>query len=329
MSFFSPRTLARRLSLLTLSLLSLSALADPAFPNKPVKLIVPFAAGGSTDLVARVVADRMRQELGQAVVVDNRSGAGGMMGTEAVAMSAPDGYTIGMATVSTMTVNPIFYDKAAATNRQLRPLINLVSMPVVFSVHPSMPVKDFAGFIAELKRRPGAYSTAVPGVGSLGHLLVESFSDTLGVKVINVPYRGMGPALNDALAGTIQFIPDQLPSALPHIKAGKLLPVVVASDKRLPELPQVPTLKELGHADLNDLGNSWFGLVIPAKTPPAIAERLRVAALKAVQSPEATARLQQMGASVVGSDSGTFQALIDTQLKRNRGIVQRANIKVE
>ena len=329
MSFFSPRTLARRLSLLTLGLLSLSALADQAFPNKPIKLIVPFAAGGSTDLVARLVAERMHQELGQAVVVDNRGGAGGIMGTEAVAMAAPDGYTIGMATASTMTVNPLFYDKAAATNRQLRPLVNLLSIPVVFSVHPSLPARDFAGFIAELKRKPGVYSTAVPGVGSLGHLLVESFNDTLGVKVVNVPYRGMGPALNDALAGTLQFIPDQLPSALPHIKAGKLLPVAVASDKRLAELPQVPTLKELGHADLNDLGNSWFGLMIPAKTPPAIAERLRAAALKAVQSPQAAARLQQMGASVVGGDSSSFQALIDTQLKRNRAIVRRANIKLD
>ncbi len=329
MSFFSPRTLARRLSLLALGLLSLSALADPAFPNKPIKLIVPFAAGGSTDLVARLVAERMHQELGQAVVVDNRGGAGGMMGTEAVALAAPDGYTVGMATVSTLTVNPLFYDKAAATNRELLPLANLVSMPTVYSVHPSLPAKDFAGLVAELRRKPGGYSAGVPGVGSIGHLMLEAFNDQLGVKVVNVPYRGMGAALSDALAGNIQLLPDQLPSALPLIKAGKLLPVAVAAPRRLPELPQLPTLKELGYAELNDLGITWFGLVVPAKTPPAIAERLRAAALKAVQSPQAAARLQQMGASVVGGDPSSFQALIDTQLKRNRAIVQKANIKVE
>lgn len=328
MSFF-PRPLTRRLSLLALALLSLPALAEPAFPSKPIKLIVPFAAGGSTDLVARVVADGLRQELGQAVVVDNRGGAGGMMGTEAVAMAAPDGYTIGMATASTLTVNPIFYDKAAATNRQLLPLVNLVSVPAVYSVHPTVPAKDFAGFVAELKRKPGGYSAGVPGVGSLGHLLLEAFNDQLDVKLVNVPYRGMGAALNDALAGTIQFIPDQLPSSLPHIKAGKLVPLAVAASKRLPELPQVPTLKELGHAELNDQGQSWFGLVVPAKTPPAVVERLRAAALKAMQSPETQARLQQMGASVVGGSEDAFQALIDTQLRRNRAIVQKANIKVE
>lgn len=328
MSFF-PRPLTRRLSLLALALLSLPALAEPAFPSKPIKLIVPFAAGGSTDLVARVVADGLRQELGQAVVVDNRGGAGGMMGTEAVAMAAPDGYTIGMATASTMTVNPIFYDKAAATNRQLLPLVNLVSVPAVYSVHPTVPAKDFAGFVAELKRKPGGYSAGVPGVGSLGHLLLEAFNDQLGVKLVNVPYRGMGAALNDALAGTIQFIPDQLPSSLPHIKAGKLVPLAVAASKRLPELPQVPTLKELGHAELNDQGQSWFGLVVPAKTPPAVADRLRAAALKAVQSPETQTRLQQMGASVVGTDAAGFQALIEAQLRRNRAIVQKADIKVE
>ncbi len=328
MSFLS-RPLTRRLSLLALGLLSLPALAQPDFPNKPIKLIVPFAAGGSTDLVARVVADRMRQELAQAVVVDNRSGAGGVLGTEAVAMAAADGYTIGMATASTMTVNPLFYDKAAAVNARLLPLVNLVNIPVVFSVHPSMPAKDFAGLISEFKRKPGGYSAAVSGVGSVGHLTLEAFNDTLGVKVTNVPYRGMGLALTDALSGTIQFIPDQLPSALPHIKAGKLVPVAVAANERLPELPQVPTLKELGHADLNDLGITWFGLVVPAKTPPAVAERLRAAALKAVQSPEAVARLQQMGASVAAGDTGSFQALIDKQLQRNRAIVQKANIKLD
>lgn len=331
MSYTCP-SLPRRLSLLALGLLALPALpalAQSDFPNKPVKLIVPFAAGGSTDLVARVLAEGLRKTLGQPVVVDNRAGAGGMLGTEAVGLAAPDGYTIGMATVSTMTVNPALYPKAEAINSKLLPLANLVSMPSVYMVHPGMGVKDFAGFVAALKAKPGQYSAAVPGVGSLGQLMVESFNDTLGVKLPHVPYRGSGPALNDALAGVVQVMPDQLPSALPHIKAGKLLPVVIASSKRVADLPNTPTFKELGYPELNDLGISWFGLVVPAKTPPAVADKLRTAALKAVQLPEIQAHLQKMGVSTADGQSQDFAALIAAQVQRNRAIVQKAGIKPE
>lgn len=323
-------SLPRRLSLLALGLLALpAAWAQADYPSKPVKLIVPFAAGGSTDLVARVLAEGLRQTLGQPVVVDNRGGAGGMLGSEAVGMAAPDGYTIGMATVSTMTVNPALYPKADAINARLLPLVNLVSMPSVYMVHPGMGVKDFAGFVAALKAKPGQYSAAVPGVGSLGQLMVESFNDTLGVKMANVPYRGSGPALNDALAGVVQIMPDQLPSALPHIKAGKLLPMVVASGQRVADLPNTPTFKELGYAELNDLGISWFGLVVPAKTPPAVAEKLRAAALKAVQLPETQAHLRKMGVSTADAQGQDFAGLIAAQVRRNRAIVQKAGIQAE
>lgn len=314
-----------------LCLLSVSAWAQSAYPSKPIKLIVPFAAGGSTDLVARVVADGLRNELGQSVVVDNRAGAGGMMGTEAIATSASDGYTIGMATVSTLAVNPIFYEKSVTTNKLLLPLANLVSIPAVYMIHPSVHAKDFAGLVTELKRKPGGYSAGVPGVGSLGHLMQEAFNDQVGVQVQVVPYRGMGAALTDALAGTLQFYPDQLPSALPHIKSGKLLPVAVASPKRLSELPQLPTLKELGYPELNELGSSWFGLVVPAKLPPEIVARLQQAAHKAMQNSETRTRLQQIGASISteGTDPVAFQALVDKTLKRHRDIVQKANIRID
>lgn len=305
--------------------------ASTTFPTKPVTLIVPFAAGGSTDAVARVVAEQMRKSLGgQMVIVDNRAGAGGQLGTDAVARAAADGYTVGMATVSTMAVNPVFYDKAVASNKQLLPLVNLVTMPSILVVHPSVQAKDFAAFVAEIKASKQGSSTPVPGVGSLGHLFVEAFASAVGTKIVAVPYKGMGAAQTDVMSGLMPWMFDQAPSVLPHVKSGKLRPIAVAADKRLAELPNVPTLKELGYAELNDVGQSWFGLVIPAKTPADVAEKLRASAQAALKSPELQARLATLGAvPVAGSTPANFQSQIDAQLARNRAIAKRADIKVE
>ena len=210
------------------------------YPNKPIKLIVPFAAGGSTDIVARIVAEGLRSTLGQAIVVDNKAGAGGVIGTEAVAQAAPDGYTVGMATVSTMTINPFLFTRAEGLPAKLTPVANLVTIPAVYMVHPSLGVKTFDAFVAKARAEPGKISGAVPGLGTLGHLLLASFNDTLKTEIQIVPYRGAGPALNDALAGQVQLMPDQLPSAMPHIKSGKLIPLVIAANGRSPELPTCP-----------------------------------------------------------------------------------------
>lgn len=322
----------RRFSLAAMATLGLAALGASAqtFPTKPVTLVVPFAAGGSTDLVARVVSEALRKELGQMVVVDNRAGAGGMLGTEAVSRASADGYTLGMATVSTLAVNPVFYDKAVKANSQLKPLIGLVTMPAIFTVNPDFPAKDFAGFIAELKRKPaGTYSAAVPGIGSIGHLLIEAINDTFGVKMLAVPYRGMGPAQTDVIAGTAQVLFDQAPSVLQHVKGGKLTALAVAAEQRLAELPQVPTLKELGQPALNELGITWFALVVPARTPADVADKLHAAAQRALHSPDTVARLAQMGAKVSATPGKALQEQIDAALARNRTIAQRANIKVE
>jgi tripartite-type tricarboxylate transporter receptor subunit TctC len=319
----------RRVVLVACGALSTHAFANADFPVRPVKLVVPYAAGGPTDRIARVVADALRLELGQPVVVDNRGGAGGMVGSEAVANAAPDGYTVGIATVSTLTVNPLFNPRAAAINRQLTPLVQLVSVPGVISVHPSMQVTDFAGFVAALKRAPDTYSAAVAGAGTMSHLLIEALAHTLRVKMLTVPYQGQASAVGDALSGVVQIMPDQLPTALAHIRSGKLIPVVVANDRRLSELPGVPTFKELGYPELNDLATSWFGLVVPVGTPPAIAARLQSAARKAVQRPDSSARLHAMGARVINGDAASFAASVDAQLKRNQAIVQRANIRLD
>jgi tripartite-type tricarboxylate transporter receptor subunit TctC len=331
MPHFSQR---RQLSIALLSALALPvtpALAEStaAYPSHPVKLVVPFAAGGSTDLVARVLAEGLRKTLGQPVIVDNRSGAGGMLGTEAVAQAAPDGYTVGIATVSSMTVNPVLYPKAEAVNAKLLPLAQLVTMPSVFMVNPKMGMKDYKGFVAALKADSKQYTAGVQGAGSMGQFLVESLNDTLGVSITSVPYRGSAPALNDALAGVVQVITDQLPSSLSYIKSGKLIPIVVSSNQRAAELPDTPTFKELGYPELNDLGISWFGLVVSAKTPAPIAEKLRAAAAQAVQLPEIQEHLKKMGAAPSTSKPQDFPALISAQLQRNRAIAKRANIKAE
>ncbi|MDR0205242.1 MAG: ABC transporter substrate-binding protein [Delftia acidovorans] len=311
-----------------LSLTSPAHAAD-AYPNKPVKLIVPFAAGGSTDIVARVIAEGLRSTLGQPVVVDNKAGAGGLIGTESMAQAAPDGYTIGMATVSTATINPSLYMRAAKLEGRLLPVANLVTMPSVYMVHPKMGVKDFPGFLAKLRAQPGAYSAGVPGLGTLGHLMVASFNETMKTQVQIVPYRGNGPALNDALAGMVQVMTDQLPSAMPQIKGGKLIPVALSGDSRSPDLPDVPTFKELGYAQLNELGISWFGLVVPAGTPAAIVRQLQDASVKAVRLPEVQKHLKLLGASVTEMDQSRFPAQIASELQRNKALLDKAGVKPE
>lgn len=326
----------RRLSLLSLAAacalwaMPLShSLAAEAYPSKPVKLIVPFAAGGSTDIVARVIAEGMRSTLGQPVVVDNKAGAGGLIGSEAIAQAAPDGYTIGMATVSTATINTLLYTRAAKLDGKLVPVANLVTMPSVYMVHPKMGVKDFAGFLAKVKAQPGGYSAGVPGLGTLGHLVMASFNETMKTELQIVPYRGNGPALNDALAGMVQVLTDQLPSAMPQIKGGKLIPVVLAGNSRSPELPDVPTLKELGQPELNELGISWFGLVVPAGTPAPIVKQLQHAAVKAVHLPDVQKHLKALGAAPTEMDQARFPAQIAAEIKRNKALLDKAGIKPE
>ncbi|WP_312302325.1 tripartite tricarboxylate transporter substrate binding protein BugE [Diaphorobacter nitroreducens] len=330
---------ARRLSLKSLTLstlaagaalaLSPAARAADAYPSKPVKLIVPFAAGGSTDIVARVLAEGMRQTLGQSIVVDNKAGAGGLLGTEALANAAADGYTIGMATVSTMTINPLLYTRAANLGAKLTPVANLVTMPSVYMVHPSLGVNSFEAFVAKAKAQPKLISGAVPGPGTLGHLMLASFNETLKTDILVVPYRGNGPALNDALAGMVQVMPDQLPSSLPHIKSGKLIAVALASESRSPELPNVPTFKELGYNDLNQLGISWFGIVAPKNTPAAIVKRLQEAAVKAAHLPDVQKRLKTLGATPTDMDQSQFAAQITAQTQRHKVLLDKAGVKPE
>ncbi|WP_418129720.1 tripartite tricarboxylate transporter substrate-binding protein [Variovorax sp. 375MFSha3.1] len=322
----------RRLAalLVLLGSFALQASAQDGYPQRPVKLIVPFAPGGSTDIVARLVADRMQVELGQPVVVDNRAGGGGMIGSEALARADADGYTIGIGTVSTLTVNPILL-KANRVDplKELAPITMLATVPSVFMVHPSFPGRTFEQVIAEVRAKPDFYNMGSSGPGSISHLLIEAMNTDLRIKLRHIPYRGMGPALTAALAGETLVSIDQHPSSAAHIKSGKLLPFAVGAPKRLEALPSVPTLKELGQPDLNELAMTWFGLVAPAKTPSAIQKKLHDAAVAALRDPALVARLKEVGAEAVGGSADAFHSQIESGLARNRRIVQAAGISPE
>src|SRR5213075_745116 len=243
------------------------------YPAKPVTLIIPFPPGGSTDIIGRIAAEGMQRELGQPFVVDNRGGAGGAIGAKAIAEATPDGYTLGIATISTHVVNPVVHkDLRYDPLKDFTFVSQIAAVPNSMSVHPSVPAKTMAEFIEYARKNPGKLNYGTPGIGSLGHLIGETFKYSAKVNLTHVPYRGAGPALNDALGGQVQVLFDNLPSSLPHIQSGKLRALAVASDKRVASLPEVPTFAETGHPLVND--PSWFGLIGPAKLSPDIVSRL-------------------------------------------------------
>jgi tripartite-type tricarboxylate transporter receptor subunit TctC len=321
-------TFRRWLAASALALAPALALAQ-AFPNKPVRLIIPFPPGGTTDIVGRVVADQLGKQLGQPVVVENRGGGGGAIGATEVAKATPDGYTIGMATVSTMAVNPACNPKLAYdAAKDFKPITNLAAVPNVVVVNPGkISAKDMSEFVALLKSKPGKFSFATSGTCGIGHMMGELFKTTTGTYILHIPYRGAGPALNDVLAGQVEILFDNLPSSLPHIQSGKLRALAVAAPQRLDVLPNVPTFAELKMVPVNDM--AWYGLVAPAVTPDAVIARLHDAAVKALATPEVRDKLRAQGAQPVGNTPAQFGAQMDAERAKMIDLVKRQGIKLE
>jgi tripartite-type tricarboxylate transporter receptor subunit TctC len=311
------------------ALLSLCAptRAQDAYPSKTITMIVPFPAGGSTDVIGRLVADGLRTVLGQSVVVDNRAGAGGSLGTAAIAKALPDGYTIGMGTASTLAINPATYKSLPFDVLQdLAPIGNIAAVPNIMSVHPGVKAATMAEFIALAKSQPGQLSYASPGYGSVGHLLGEQFKLATGTNILHVPYRGMGPALNDAIGGQVQVIYDNLPTSLELVKSDKLRGLALSGDKRVTALPDVPTFGELGLDDLNWM--AFFGLIAPKDTPAPIVRRLNEVLVRVLAMPEMREKLGAQQAIVVGNSPEAFKAEIARELARFKRAATAAKIEL-
>jgi tripartite-type tricarboxylate transporter receptor subunit TctC len=300
----------------------------PAYPTKPVRIVVPFPAGGATDILARAVAQKLTETWGQAFVVDNRPGAGGNIGSELVAKAAPDGYTLEMGTVGTHAINASLYAKMPYDHvKDFAPIILVAGVPNVLVVNPAVPVNSVQELIAYAKANPGKLNFASSGSGTSIHLSGELFKVMAGVQMTHIPYKGSAPALADLLGGQVQLMFDNLPPSLPQIKGGKLRALGVTSAARAPALPDTPTIAESGLPGFE--ASSWFGLLAPAGTPPAIIAKLNTEIAKWLASPEAREKLVAIGANIAGGTPEDFARHIQAETVKWAKVVKESGAKVD
>ena len=294
------------------------------FPNRNIRLIVPFPPGGPNDIIARVVGKRMEEILKQTIVVDNRSGQGGVLGTDLVAKAAPDGYTVGIASAGALAISPSMEKVAYDTLKDLQPVTLVAKVPEMLVVATSVPASNMKELVALAKAQPGKLNFASSGPGSMPHLAGELFKLTAKIDMTHVPYKGAAPAVNDLLGQQVQMVFLDLPVLLPQINAGKLRPIAVGAPERVASAPDVPTTAEVGMPDL--LTENWYGMVAPAHTPPKIVAILNKAAVEAIKDSEVKEKLASQGAILVGDTPEQFADYIDSETKKWAMVIKEAGV---
>ncbi len=311
---------------------SVAAMSLPAhaqaWPSKPIKLVVPYAPGGTTDVIARMVAEYLGQRLGQNIIVDNKPGKGAMVGTALVAKAPPDGYTLLMSVISGLSISPTLYGGADFDPMGDFVHISIASRnPSVLVVNPSFKAKTFKEYIEIAKAEPGKLAYATSGAGSSNHLLGARLEQVIGAAMVHIPYRGAGPAMVDTINGNVPSMFDSLPSAAPHIKAGKVRALAVSSEERSPTFPDVPTMKELGYPDL--ISYSWFGISVPAKTPQPIVDRLATEMQAVLKEPAVVKRWEEIGAEASTATPAEVTRFIQSEIDKWTPVVKSTGAKPE
>jgi len=314
----------RLLTVLTLSLVPALAAAQE-FPAKPIKLIVPFPAGGPNDIIARIVGQRMSELTKQPIIIDNRGGAGGALGTDAVAKAAPDGYTIGIVNLGALAINQSMEKVPYETLKDLAPVTLVVTVPEMLVVASNVPAKNMSELVALAKAQPGKLNFASTGPGSLPHLAGELLKLTAGIDIAHVPYRGAAPAINDLLGQQVQMTFLDLPAILPHIRSGTLKPIALGTDARAPTAPDVPTTFELGMPALRI--ENWYGMVAPAATPPTIIAALNKITTTALADPTVKEKLAEQGLTTVGNSPEQFRDYIASETAKWAKVIKDAGVQ--
>ncbi len=308
---------------------AVAPVAAQTYPTKTIRIIVGYAPGGTTDIIARLIAPRLSASLGQPVVVENRPGAAGNVGADVVAKSAPDGHTLQLGTAGNMTINPSLYaNMPVDTIKDFQAISMIAALPNLMVVNPAVPAKTVQEFVAWAKARPGKVFFASSGTGNSPHITAELFNLATGLAMVHVPYRGSGPALTDLIGGQgVQVMFDNMPSAIGFARAGSLRALAVTGSARSPAAPELPTVRESGYPDVEVL--AWFGLFAPAHTPRPVIDRLHREVVAALRTPELQKQLAELGAQPVGNTPDEFAKVVEDDVKRWARVVKAANIPAQ